>query len=102
MAVAMWEKERTYHAREDAPGSQAGDGSPKYEGDRIWSGAADGGADLEQQDGSQKRGLDGEEFVQLSKHQSEGAAGEQVRRAVLANIGLRVERVGDFGKWPSR
>lgn len=90
------------HDDDDAAGEDAGrpdalDGAADDEGHGARGGAAQGGPDLEQHDGDGVDGADGIEAVQLAEQQLEGGRGEQVGGAVPADVGQRVEFVGDGG-----
>lgn len=63
-------------AGHDAGGPEPGDGPTDDEGDGARRRAADGGADLEEEDGGKEAGLDAEEGVELAEVQLEGTVGE--------------------------
>lgn len=64
------------HTRHDAGGPQPGNRPTDDEGDGARRRAADGGADLEEEDGGKEAGLDTEEGVELAEVQLEGTVGE--------------------------
>jgi hypothetical protein len=56
-----WRKQQKnpYHTRENTAGSKTGNGSSKYQTNRIWSCAANGGANFKQHQRRQEGPLDG-------------------------------------------
>lgn len=73
-------------AGEQARGADAGDGTPDDEGGRGRSQGAEQGSNLEDEDGCQVGVLDAEELVDRAIHGLQSGGGQQVSRAVPANV----------------
>lgn len=87
----------TYHTGLNTAGTEAGNGTPNDEPDRVGRRAANSRSDLEQDQSRQEHGLDGEECVQLAKDEQKGAVGQQVGGSVPANVAGRGKVVCDLG-----
>jgi hypothetical protein len=73
-------------AREDPRAAHARDGPPDDQGDGVRRHPADETSQLEDGDGGEVDPFDGEVGVELAEEQLEGGRGQQVRRAIPADV----------------
>ncbi len=82
---------------ENASAADPSDGTSDDQGDRTGRSTADRGANLEHQDAGEEDGFDAVYYIQFPEEELEGTVGEEVGRAVPADVLHRMELVGDLG-----
>lgn len=86
-----------YTAAKDASSADASDSASNNESCGARGGAAESGADLEDEDGDEEHPFGGIELVDATKKRIENGSSQHVGAAIPADILDRVELVGDAG-----